>query len=71
MNKKATEKKNFEGLTVNERLCVSGLLERFDTAARLRNRKVMIALLKRVSLPEKYAAQWVDALLGDTHFFCR
>lgn len=71
MNKKSAPKINYNGLTVNERLCASGLLERFDAAARLRNRARMLALLKRVSLPEKYAIQWVDTLLGDTHFFYR
>jgi hypothetical protein len=69
MNRKPMAKQDYSGLTVNERLCVSGLLERFDAAARRRNRERMIAMLKRVALPEKYAAQWVDTLLGDQNFF--
>jgi len=69
MGKKVEAKKDYNGLTVNERLHVSGLLERFDAAARGRNRKRMIAMLKRVALPEPYAVHWVDTLLGDTTFF--
>ena len=31
----------------------------------------MIAMLRKVALPEQYAAQWVDTLLGDSTFFYR
>ena len=68
MNKKS-EAKNYNGLTVNERLHLAGLLKRFDAAARGRNRDQMIALLRRVALPPNYAAKWVDAMLGDQTFF--
>jgi hypothetical protein len=71
MNTKSETKKDFSGLTVNERLHIAGLLKRFDVAARRRNRVTMISLLKRVSLPENYAAKWVDAMLGDQTFFYR
>jgi hypothetical protein len=69
MGKKVDAKIDYRGLTVNERLHVSGLLEQFDAAAHARNRARMIAMLKRVSLPETYAVQWVDTLLGDQTFF--
>lgn len=58
-------------MTVNERLFVSGLLERFRNAARRGNRRGMISMLKRLSVSDKYAAQWVDAMLGDSKAFYR
>jgi hypothetical protein len=69
MSRKNETKKNFNGLTVNERLHLAGLLKRFDAAARRRNRVKMMTLLKQVALPESYAAKWVDAMLGDQTFF--
>jgi|SRR5579883_590911 len=72
MAKKSVAKlANYHGMTVNERLHTSGLLNRFNAAARQGNRRVMIAMLKRLALPKKYAEQWVDTLLGDQNFFCR
>jgi hypothetical protein len=71
MTKKSETKKDYTGLTVNERLMVSGLLSKFDAAARKRNRESMIAMLRKVALPEQYAAKWVDTLLGDSTFFYR
>jgi hypothetical protein len=61
--------KDYEGMTVNERLVISGLLEQFDAAARRRNRDAMILMLKQLALTPTYAATWVDTLLGDTKFF--
>jgi hypothetical protein len=71
MSKKIENKQSFDGLTVNERLMVSGLLDKFDAAARKRNRERMISMLLRVALPKQYAAKWVDTLLGDQTFFYR
>ena len=71
MNKKSASKKNYRGLTVNERLMVSGLLDQFSVAARKRNRQAMIAMLRKLALPEQYATHWVDTLLGDQTFFYR
>jgi hypothetical protein len=71
MKKKADHKRNYSGLTVNERLALSGLWKKFDAAARVRNRDAMIALLRKVALTEQYAALWVDTLLGDSTFFYR
>jgi hypothetical protein len=68
MNKKFAPQ-DYVGLTVNERLVVSGLLDQFDAAARRRNRDAMILMLGQLALTPKYAATWVDTLLGDTKFF--
>ncbi|HZV36019.1 MAG TPA: hypothetical protein VFB72_15695 [Verrucomicrobiae bacterium] len=72
-NKQRPAKANpkYAGMTVNERLFVSGLLERFRIAARRGDRRGMISMLKRLSLSDKYAAQWVDTMLGDPKAFCR
>lgn len=64
--KKSAAKQNYNGMTVKERLFASGLLERFGAAARRRNRRGMITMLKRLAVSEKYAAQWVDTLLGES-----
>jgi hypothetical protein len=69
MSRKIETPKDYSGLTVNERLFVSGMLDQFDDAARKRNRETMISMLQRVALPESYAARWVDTLLGDDTFF--
>jgi hypothetical protein len=71
MTRKIETPKNYSGLTVNERLYVSGMLDKFDDAARNRNRDTMISMLQHVALPENYAARWVDTLLGDNTFFYR
>ena len=68
MNKKFSPK-DYVGLTVNERLVVSGLLDQFDAAARRRNRDAMLQMLNQLALPPHYADVWVDTLLGDTTFF--
>jgi hypothetical protein len=72
-NKQRGAKANpkYDGMTVNERLFASGLLERFRAAARLGNRRGMIAMLKRLSVSEKFAAQWVDTMLGEQKPFFR
>ena len=70
-NKHRRANPKYAGMTVNERLFVSGLLERFRNAAGHGNRRVMITMLKRLSVSDKYAAQWVDAMLGDPKAFYR
>jgi hypothetical protein len=71
MKRQISVPQDFTGLNVKERLCIAGLVERFDAAARQGNRATMMAMLKRVSLPKAYATQWVDTLLGDDTFFYR
>jgi hypothetical protein len=56
---------NYGGMTVNERLFVSGLMDEFDAAARDRDRDAMIAVLMKVALTQKGAAQTTDAILAD------
>jgi hypothetical protein len=48
---------------VNERLYASGLLDKFEAAARLGERNRMVVLLRQAGLSESDAAQWVDTLL--------
>jgi hypothetical protein len=71
VSRKKPAAKNYNGLSVNERLVLSGSLDKFHAAARLKNRKIMIALLKKVGLSEQYATLWVETLLGDQTFFYR
>ena len=52
-------------MSVNKRLLVSGLVDKFEAAARLVNRKRMMALLRQVDLSENQAALWVNTLLED------
>lgn len=54
----------YAAMTVNERLHAAGLIDRFDAAARTRNREEMIALLALVELADQ--ADWIaDTILGD------
>jgi hypothetical protein len=69
MSKKQENQTAFKGLTVNERLLISGQLDKFDKAARTGNRKKMISLLQNVDLTKNSAKSWVDTLLGDQKFF--
>ncbi|WP_295799256.1 hypothetical protein [Mucilaginibacter sp.] len=43
---------NYGGMTVNERLWVSGLMEQFDSAVREKNADKIIKILKKVELTE-------------------
>jgi hypothetical protein len=63
MNRKCKQKSAESALSVNERLFMSGLLDKFDAAARLGERKRMVALLRQIGLSETDAANWVDTLL--------
>ena len=69
MSKKIGKCVSFKGLTVTERLHVAGHLERFDDAARQRDREQMISMLQKVELTEQTARRWVDTVLLDKHFF--
>ncbi len=44
-----SSRSNYGGMTVNERLFVSGLMDEFDAAARDRDRDAMIAVLMKVA----------------------
>ncbi len=54
----------YDGMTVNERLCDAGLIDRFDAAARARNRDEMIAVLALVELADQ--AAWIaDTIISN------
>jgi hypothetical protein len=63
MNRKYKRKNGDDALSVNERLYTSGLMDKFDAAARLGDRKRMIVLLRQVGLSECDAAFRVNTLL--------
>ncbi len=50
-------------MTVNERLFACGLYDRWECAARSRNRKEMIQTLVLVALTEEQAASTSDSVL--------
>ena len=51
------------GMTVNERLVVCGVIDKWDDAVRRRSRTEMIQVLRSVALSESQAAQTTDAVL--------
>jgi hypothetical protein len=72
MNKKY-QRSDGGPMSANQRLLVSGLLGKFEAAARLGVRKRMVALLRQVDFSETHAALWVDTLLQDhesLRFWC-
>jgi hypothetical protein len=50
-------------MTVNERLSHVGIIDRWDEAARRRDREMMIALLEQVEVPDPHLI--ADAVLAD------
>ena len=44
------QEKNLEGMTTNERLFATGLLDRFDKAVAQRDRDAIIAILEQVKV---------------------
>jgi hypothetical protein len=55
----------YAGMTVNERLVVSGEIAAWDAAVIRRDRAGMIAVLMVTELSEKQAAETTDAVLAD------
>jgi hypothetical protein len=55
------------GMTVNERLSHVGIIDRWDEAARRRDRTAMVALLEQVEVPEPHLT--ADAVLADPKKF--
>ena len=53
------------GMTVNERLFVCGLIDRWDAAVNSRKREEMIAVLREVAFTQDQAAETTDALLAN------
>ena len=58
-------KGKYAGMTVNERLVASGLMQQFEAALRARDRARIIAVLTRVELAEADAAFTADTVLGN------
>ncbi len=54
----------YAGMTVNERLVISGQMEAWDAAVIRRDRARMIAVLMATELTAKQAEQTVDAVLA-------
>ena len=55
----------YNGMTVNERLFVAGLLEQFDCAAKSRSKDSMIQILTQVNISPDEAASITDKILAD------
>jgi hypothetical protein len=55
----------YAGMTTNERLFAAGLLSAFDTAARQRDQKEMVRLLRAVELDAADAIRAVQLILAD------
>jgi hypothetical protein len=55
----------YAGMTVNERLVVSGQMAAWDAAVVRRDRAGMIAVLMATELSEKQAAETTDAVLAN------
>lgn len=58
-----TREPSLAGMTVNERLSHVGIIDRWDEAARGRDRETMIALLEQVEVSDPHLI--ADAVLAD------
>lgn len=58
---------DYSGMTVNERLYVAGLLDKFDAAARSRNRDEMLNILRKVDVENQ--EQTADAILENPRMY--
>jgi hypothetical protein len=58
-----SERPDYSGMTVNERLVEAGLLEAFGIAAKARNREAMLRLLAQVAVADP--ASTADPILND------
>ena len=62
---------DYSGMTTNERLFVSGLLDKFDDAVLGRDRVKMIALLTQVDFNSEDASAMSDRILADPTLYGR
>ncbi|TPK91005.1 hypothetical protein [Mesorhizobium sp. B2-4-17] len=62
-----SEPDELAGMTVNERLFHVGILDRWDAAARRRDRNMMIALLEQVEVSEPHLT--VNAVLANPKMY--
>ena len=60
----STDRADYSGMTTNERLYASGLVDQFDLAAKSRNRDTMIHILLQVNIPAADAASIANKILA-------
>jgi hypothetical protein len=60
---KKSERPDYAGMTINERLFESGMMDRFAQAAKDRDREEMIRILMQVALDEKDARWSTETIL--------
>ncbi|MBL8013521.1 MAG: hypothetical protein JNN05_06695 [Candidatus Omnitrophica bacterium] len=53
------------GMTLNERLLVSGLMGQFDKAVEARDRLKLIEILKKVNIEQRAAEQTVTSIFSN------
>ena len=58
-------KSKFAGMTVNERLCIAGLIDEFDNAVKSRNKSQIIETLKKTDLTKQQATETTEAILSN------
>jgi hypothetical protein len=56
---------DYGGMTVNERLVISGQMKAWDAAVAVANRTRMIAILVATEMTERQAQETVAAVLAD------
>jgi hypothetical protein len=52
----------YAGMTVNERLYVSGLMDKFDNAVKRKDISTVVSILKKVELKEESIRPILDSL---------
>jgi len=57
---------NYIGMTVNERLYISGLMDEFDQAVKKDDIEKVVSILKKVEIKKKSAIQAILKQLGLT-----
>jgi len=63
------EKPNYAGMTVNERLFVGGILEKFDSAINAKDLDGAISILRQVDLEGEQARQIVEAIFRNPKMY--
>jgi hypothetical protein len=63
------DEKFLGGMTVNERLFASGLLEEFDAAIRAKDKQAALAILERAQLTRAQAVETVEKILAHPAFY--
>jgi len=61
--------KKYAGMTVNERLIHSGLMDQFDAAILARNKSESISILQQTELPMNAATETVTVILKNPSMY--